>query len=147
MESSGEPALSHHLRVATIGGVLVTRDDLVKALGALQGRPETDTWILPRLIDIESPLGRTSYRSLADRYQDEHPEDNLPKAEPGTHPARRRAAFIHLLEYELYKLDHESGPLTFAAGQSEDDGASEPLLPDDIDARLRVQAEIFRRQG
>jgi hypothetical protein len=135
------------MQVAAIGGVLVTSDDIVKALVALKGRSDTDTWILPRLIDIESPLARTAYRSLADRYQDEHPEDNLPKAESGTHPARRRVAFIHLLEHELDELNHGSGSQTAATGQDEDDEASEPMPSDDVDARLRVQAEIFRRQG
>jgi HNH endonuclease len=150
MEPGSEPAPGHDLKVVTIGGVLVTRDDIVKALDALNGRPGTDTWILPRLIDIESPLARTAYRRLADQYQDEHPEDNLPKAEPGTRPARRRVAFIHLLEHELHELDQESGSLTSAVEHDEDDEddeALEPLPSDDVDARLRVQAEIFRRQG
>src|SRR5437660_12037795 len=103
LEPSSEPAPGHDMQVTAIGGVLVTREDIVKALAALNGRPDTDTWIWPRLIDIESPLARTAYRSLADRYQDEHPEDNLPTAEPGAHPARRRVAFINLLERELYE--------------------------------------------
>jgi HNH endonuclease len=147
MEPSSGAASGLALQVATIGGVLVTRDDIVKALGALQGRPDTDTWILPRLLDIESPLARTAYRRLADRYQDQHPEDDLPKAEPGAHPARRRVAFIHLLEHELDALDHGSGSLTAGGGQAEEEGGTEPLPLDDVDERLRVQAEIFRRQG
>ena len=147
MEPSSEPAPGLGLQVATIGGVLVTRDDIVGTIAALKGRLDTDTWILPRLIEIDSPLARTDYRGLADRYQDQHPEDNLPKAAPGTHPARRRIAFIHMLEHELDELDHRSGSLMAGAGQTEDDGAPASLPSDDVDARLRVQAEIFRRQG
>ena len=56
MTPSSEPAPGHGLQVAVIGGVLVTRDEIVKALAVLKGRPDTDTWILPRLIDIE-PAG------------------------------------------------------------------------------------------
>jgi hypothetical protein len=147
MEPSSGATSGLALQIATIGGVLVTRDDILKALGALQGRPGTDTWILPRLLDIESPLARTAYRRLADRYQDQYPEDDLPKAEPGVHPARRRVAFIHLLEHELDALDHGSGGLTGGGGQVEDEGGSEPPPLDNVDERLRVQAEIFRRQG
>ena len=64
MTPSSEPAPGHGLQVAVIGGVLVTRDEIVKALAVLKGRPDTDTWILPRLIDIESPLARTAYETL-----------------------------------------------------------------------------------
>jgi len=48
---------------------------------------------------------------------------------------------------DLRALDHVSGSLTSAIDHDEDDGDPEPLPSDDVDARLRVQAEIFRRQA
>lgn len=150
MEPSSEPASGPGLQFARIGGVLVTRQEIVEAIDELE--ESTGTWILPRLIEINSPLAQTDYKGLADRYQREHPEDNLPKAEPGTHPARRRMAFIRLLERQRDDLNRRSGSpvnkaMASVAEQVQQEEAAEPLPLNDDDARRRVYAEIVRREG
>lgn len=136
MEPTNEPASGPGLHLAMIGGVPVTRQEIVEAIDVLE--ESTGTWILPRLIEISSPLARTDYKGLADRYQREHPEDNLPKAEPGTHPARRRIAFIHLLQRQRDDLDRQSGSpvnkeIASDAEQVQQEEAAEPLSLNDED--------------
>jgi HNH endonuclease len=100
----------------------------------------------------KSPLAQTDYKGLADTYQREHPKDNLPKAEPGTHPARRRTAFIHLLEQQRDELDRQAdSPVNKAMAsvteQVWQDEAAQPPPLDDEDARRRVYAQIISREG
>jgi len=100
--NSGEPAPG--LELVSIDDVWVGRDDILKAIAAVEGRP--NNWIGPWLGGIDSPLAKTGYKGLADRYQHDHPEVEFPKSEPGKHAAVRRFAFIRLLGEKLDELDH-----------------------------------------
>ncbi len=150
MDPSSELSSGLGPQLARIGGALVTRAEIVEAIGKLE--ESTGTWIGPRLRDIRSPLARTDYKGLADRFQREHPKDNFPNAEPGTHPARRRLAFIHLLEQQRDELDRRAGSpvnkaMASVAEQVWQDEAAQPLPLDDEDARRRVYAQIISREG
>lgn len=124
-----------------IGGVLVERDDLIKAIGALRALPDSDTIIIKSLKDLASPLANTKYRLLADQYLRDHPEDSQLETTGLKHPPVRRVAFIRMLERHLQKLDE----LTSAA-----DISGHPPVPDaldDTDARKRIIKEVVARQG
>jgi hypothetical protein len=69
-----------------IGGVLVERDDLIKAISALRALPDSDTIIIKSLRDLASPLANTKYRLLADQYLRDHPEDSQLETTGLKHP-------------------------------------------------------------
>jgi HNH endonuclease len=125
-----------------IGGVLVGRDDLLNAIGALSALPESDPVIIKSLKDLASPLAKTKYRLLADQYLREHPEDSQPKTAGLKHPPVRRVAFIRMLERHLNKLDE----IASAA-----DVAGHPSVPDALDdtdaRRRRITRDVVARQG
>ena len=124
-----------------IGGVLVERDDLIKAIGALSALPDSDTIIIKSLKDLASPLANTKYRLLADQYMRDHPEDSQLETTGLKHPPVRRVAFIRLLERHLHKLDE----LISAADISGHPPAPDAL--DDTDARRRITKDVVARHG
>ena len=124
-----------------IGGILVEREDLIKAIGALSALPDSDTIIIRSLMDLSSPLANTKYRLLADQYLRDHPEDSQQETTGLKHPPVRRVAFIHMLERHLQKLDE----LSSAADISGHSPAPDAL--DDTDARKRIMRDVVARQG
>jgi hypothetical protein len=124
-----------------VGGVLVSRDDLRKAIAALSTLPDSDTIIIKSLKQIASPLADTKYRQLADQYLREHPDESELKKTGLKHPPVWRIAFIRMLERQLNKLDE----LAWAADVAEDPSAPNAL--DDTDARRRITQDVVARQG
>ena len=124
-----------------IGGVLVQRDDLIEAIGALSALPDSDTIIIKSLKDLASPLANTNYRLLADQYLRGHPEGSQLDTTGLKHPPVRRVAFIRMLRGHLHKLDE----LTSAADTSGHPPAPDAL--DDTDARKRITRDAVARQG
>ncbi|MGH7514916.1 MAG: HNH endonuclease [Gemmatimonadales bacterium] len=143
-ESQGQDAEAASTSVTQwtrIDGVLVERDDLIKAISALRALPDSDTIIIKSLKDLASPLANTKYRLLADQYLRDHPEVSQSDTTGLKHPPVRRIAFIRMLERHLHKLDE----LTSAAGASGQPPAPEAL--DDTDARKRITRDVVARQG
>lgn len=124
-----------------IGGALVERGDLIKAIGALSALPDSDTIIIKSLKDIASPLANTKYRLLTDQYLRDHPADSHLATTGLKHPPVRRLAFIRMLEWHLRKLDE----LASAAHISGHPPAPDAL--DDTDARKRTTKDVVARQG
>ena len=124
-----------------IDDVLVSRDDLLNAIGTLSALPDSDTIIIKSLKDIASPLARTKYRQLADQYLREHPGESELKTTGLKHPPVRRIAFIRMLERHLHKLNE----LASAADVAEK--LSTPDALDDTDARRRITQDVVVRQG
>jgi hypothetical protein len=111
-----------------IDGVLVDRDDLIKAIGALSALPDSDTIIIKSLKDLASPLANTRYRLLADQYLRDHPEDGQSKMTGLKHPPVRRVAFIRMLEWHLRKLDELTSAAGIAGNPPVPNGGSLPSL-------------------
>jgi HNH endonuclease len=124
-----------------IGGALVSRDDLVKAIEALGALPDSDTVIIKSLRGLASPLAKTRYRLLADQYLREHPDDGQPKAVGLKHPPVRRVAFIRMLEQHLHELDELASVADVTANPSV------PEALNDTDARRRITRDVVARQG
>lgn len=124
-----------------IGGALVSRHDLAKAIEALNALPDSDTVIIKSLKDVASPLAKTRYRLLADQYLHEHPDDSQPKAVGLKHPPVRRVAFIRMLRQHLHELDELASVADVTAHPS----LLEAL--DGTDARRRITRDIIDRQG
>jgi hypothetical protein len=124
-----------------VGGVLIDRDDIIKAISALSGLPDSDTVIIRSLKDINSPLSGTDYRALADQYLRDHSEDSHLETAGLKHPPRRRVAFVRMLDRHLRKLDELSSAAATVA---------HPPIPDDledVDARARITRDVVARQG
>jgi hypothetical protein len=145
---SAEPAAPSVIQWTRVAGVLVDRDDLLKAISALSALPDSDTVIIKSLKDIASPLARTRYRVLADQYQREHPDDSQLKTTDLKHPPRRRVAFIRMLERRVRELgDRLSLDAELASAA---DAGEHPHIPDaldDIDARKRIRKDVVACQG
>jgi hypothetical protein len=144
-DSGGEPTPENSGQSTKIGGVPITREDIIQALSELE---QSTQRILPSLQRIGSPLalGLTQKQiwHIADRYKRQYPEDaDYDKIEPpSTQAIPRLKAFRCLLRRELTELDGH-------AALAEQVWHDEDSLPDRDaeDARKRRLAEIIRREG
>ena len=128
--------------------ILVGRDDLAQAIEALSALPDSDTIIIKTLRAMGSPLARTHYRGLADKYERDHPGEVLMQATSLKHPPRRRVAFIRMLQQHMRELDARL-PLDVDLAPDASDGKDPQKLDalSDADARTRVRRDIVARQG
>lgn len=74
MSDYPEPAAEPASAWTRVGGALVDRDDILRAISALSALPDSDTVIIKSLKEIGSPLADTDYRGLADQYLRQYPK-------------------------------------------------------------------------
>jgi hypothetical protein len=143
---ASEPAHGDISPEISVGGVLVSREQLTEAIDILDQHPES-TSIRQLLKPSQNPLAYAPYTRIVNVYLIDHPEAKIAKGSRQHHAPQQRRAFMRYLEERL-RIADQSPEEAFSAAEDEVDQEERESPPyDDIDARDHVLRQIAERRG